>query len=99
MEGFPYVALNHHEKWDGSGYLAGFAGDDIPLAARIVAIADVFDALTMERSYKRSWSIEEAFAHIQQDANKHFDPHLVECFLAIEDELRDIKKKWSAVAH
>ena len=93
------VALNHHEKWDGSGYPSGLAGDEIPLAARIVAIADVFDALTMERSYKRSWSIEEAFAHIQQDANKHFDPHLVECFLSIEEELRDIKEKWSAVAH
>lgn len=91
------VALAHHEKWDGSGYPYGLAGKDIPESARIVSIADVFDALTMERAYKRNWSIEEAFDYIRQSSNAHFDPELVERFLSIEDELRKIKDKWSAV--
>lgn len=91
------VALAHHEKWDGSGYPYGLAGKDIPESARIVSIADVFDALTMERAYKRNWSIEEAFDYIRQSSNSHFDPELVERFLSIEDELRKIKDKWSAV--
>ncbi|MBR7887999.1 response regulator [Marinomonas sp. A79] len=90
------VALGHHEKWDGSGYPAGLSGDAIPQSARIVSLADVFDALTMERSYKRSWTIEESFEHIQQSSGTHFDPELVDCFLHIADELRDIKAKWSA---
>jgi putative two-component system response regulator len=91
------VALAHHEKWDGSGYPYGLAGKDIPESARIVSIADVFDALTMERAYKRNWSIEEAFDYIRQSSDAHFDPELVERFLSIEDELRKIKDKWSAV--
>ncbi|MGB0781594.1 MAG: HD-GYP domain-containing protein [Marinomonas sp.] len=91
------VALAHHEKWDGSGYPYGLSGKDIPESARIVSIADVFDALTMERAYKRNWSIEEAFDYIRQSSNAHFDPELVERFLSIEDELRKIKDKWSAV--
>lgn len=91
------VALAHHEKWDGSGYPYGLSGKDIPESARIVSIADVFDALTMERAYKRNWSIEEAFDYIRQSSDAHFDPELVERFLSIEDELRKIKDKWSAV--
>ncbi len=90
------IALAHHEKWDGSGYPSGLSGKEIPESARIVALADVFDALTMERAYKKSWTIKEAFGHIKQDANKHFDPDLVDCFLSIEDEVREIKAKWSA---
>lgn len=92
------IALAHHEKWDGSGYPSGLSGKDIPESARIIALADVFDALTMERAYKKSWTIKEAFEHIKLDANKHFDPDLVDCFLFIEDEIRDIKIKWSAVS-
>lgn len=90
------VALGHHEKWDGSGYPNGLSGEAIPQSARIVSLADVFDALTMERSYKRSWTIEESFDHIQQSSGTHFDPELVECFFSIADELRGIKAKWNA---
>lgn len=91
------VALGHHERWDGTGYPSGLMGEDIPQSARIVALADVFDALTMTRPYKKSWTIEESFEHIQQAASTHFDPELVRNFLSIEDELRSIKEKWDAV--
>jgi len=75
------IALYHHEKWDGSGYPYGLSGTEIPLEARIVAIADVFDALTSERPYKKAWSVEEAVALIRSEAGRHFDPQLVELFL------------------
>ncbi len=71
------VALTHHEKWDGSGYPAGLAGEAIPLEGRIVAIADVFDALTSERPYKRAWSAADAFAHMTGQAGIAFDPELI----------------------
>ena len=70
------VALTHHEKWDGSGYPNQLAGEDIPIEGRIVAIADVFDALTSERPYKKAWPVEEALDFIQQQSGKHFDPKL-----------------------
>ncbi|BFM48043.1 HD domain-containing phosphohydrolase [Marinomonas sp. THO17] len=88
------AALGHHEKWDGSGYPYGLMGEKIPESARIVAMADVFDALTMERSYKKSWSIEEALEHIESSAGGHFDPRLVTLFLSIKDELKNIQEKW-----
>jgi len=74
------IAISHHEKWDGSGYPNGLSGEDIPLSGRIVAIADVFDALTSVRPYKKSWSNEDALAEINNSAGKHFDPTLVEHF-------------------
>jgi putative two-component system response regulator len=74
------VALYHHEKWDGSGYY-GLSGDSIPLPARIVTIADVFDVLTHERPYKRAWPLEEAMAEIRSQSGTLFDPALVELFL------------------
>lgn len=70
------VALSHHEKWDGSGYPLGLAGSEIPLVARIVAIADVFDALTSRRPYKSAWSVDDALAYIESRAGEHFDPNL-----------------------
>jgi putative two-component system response regulator len=76
------VALTHHEKWDGSGYPHGLAGEDIPIAGRIVAVADVFDALTHVRPYKAAWSRADAIAEITSDAGKHFDPRVVEAFLS-----------------
>lgn len=88
------IALHHHEKWDGSGYPQGVAGEDIPESARIVAIADVFDALTMARPYKHPWSIDRAFEHIVQLKGTHFDPRLTDCFLAIKDEIIAIKAQW-----
>ncbi|MDR1088855.1 MAG: response regulator [Coriobacteriales bacterium] len=71
------IAFGHHEKWNGTGYPGGIAGEDIPLCARITAIADVFDALTSTRPYKRAFSAEEAFAIIYEDSGTHFDPYLV----------------------
>lgn len=76
------IALNHHEKWDGTGYPNGLAGDAIPIAARVVAIADVFDALTSVRPYKAAWSIDDATHYIEQESGKHFDPQLVRAFIA-----------------
>jgi putative two-component system response regulator len=90
------IAETHHEKWDGSGYPKGLAGEAIPLEGRIVALCDVFDALTSERPYKKAWPIEEAMAHIQASAGSHFDPALVEVFSAILPDivaLRDLYKE------
>ncbi|WP_323814070.1 two-component system response regulator [Cellvibrio sp. NN19] len=85
------IALCHHEKWDGSGYPNSLAGDAIPIEARIVAIADVFDALTSVRPYKKSWSIEEATAYIEQESGKHFDPELVNAFNAALPKILSIR--------
>ncbi|MEA2132392.1 MAG: hypothetical protein QOC68_301 [Solirubrobacteraceae bacterium] len=78
------IALTHHEKWDGSGYPAGLAGDAIPIAGRIVAVADVFDALTHERPYKPAWSTADALAEMADQAGRHFDPTVLEAFLSLE---------------
>ena len=75
------VALYHHERWDGQGYPDGLHGEQIPLAARIVAVADVFDALTSARVYKAAWPIETAFQHIQAESGAHFDPRCVDAFV------------------
>lgn len=74
------IALGHHEKFDGSGYPQGLAGEDIPLSARIVAVADVFDALTSHRPYKRAWTFQEALDLLQSESGKHFDPACVRAF-------------------
>jgi two-component system response regulator RpfG len=74
------IALSHHEKFDGSGYPQGLAGEDIPLPARIVAVADVFDALTSNRPYKRAWSFQDALKFIQSESGRHFDPACVRAF-------------------
>jgi putative two-component system response regulator len=74
-------ALTHHEKWDGSGYPAGLAGDAIPISGRIVAVADVFDALTHTRPYKPAWSTAEAITEMNGQAGRHFDPEVLEAFL------------------
>lgn len=77
------IAGAHHEKFDGSGYPLGLKGDEIPLTARIVAVADVFDALTSARPYKQPWSVEQAAAYIQEQSGRHFDPRIVDAFLAV----------------
>ncbi len=89
------VALGHHEKWDGSGYPAGLAGEAIPIEARIVAVADVFDALTSERPYKRAWPVEEALAYLHENAGRHFDPTLVELFTALKSQVLEIMERWA----
>jgi cyclic di-GMP phosphodiesterase len=88
------IALYHHEKYNGSGYPEGLSADQIPESARIVAIADVFDALTMKRPYKEAWPVERAMALILDESGKHFDPKLVEAFLAIKNEIIQIKNDW-----
>lgn len=88
------IALTHHEKWDGSGYPRGIKEKDIPIAGRITAIADVFDALTTERPYKKSISLEAAFNIIDNSCGSHFDPDVVEVFLSIKDEIKSIKDKY-----
>ncbi len=85
------VAYYHHERWDGQGYPEGLKGEEIPLAARIVALADVYDALTTERRYKRAFSHDEAADLIKENRGKHFDPAVVDAFLATEDNFRRIR--------
>lgn len=74
----PYA---HHEKWDGSGYPRGLKGEEIPLAARIFAVIDVYDALTSDRPYRKAWSQERALQHIKAQAGTHFDPNIANAFL------------------
>ena len=76
------IALTHHEHWDGKGYL-GLQGESIPIAGRIVTVADVFDALTHERPYKKAWPHDEAVEEIQQQSKQQFDPRVVQAFLEI----------------
>jgi putative two-component system response regulator len=92
------VAMTHHEKWDGSGYPNGLAGEQIPLVGRIVAIADVFDALTSARPYKPEWPLEKAVEYLQQQRGKHFDAQLVDLFLAQMPALLEVKQRWAEQA-
>jgi putative two-component system response regulator len=87
------VALTHHEKFDGSGYPNGLVGEDIPLIGRIAAIADVFDALTSERPYKKAWSTDDAFELISNEKGKHFDPMLAQLFLDNREKVLEIKAR------
>ena len=89
------IALNHHEKWDGSGYPRGISGAEIPVEARIIAIADVFDALTSERPYKKAWPVEEAVQLLREQSGRHFDPELVELFLGQLPAILEIKERWA----
>jgi len=92
------IALTHHEKWDGSGYPNGLAGDAIPLAGRIAALADVFDALTSERPYKKAWTVEAAVDLIKENSGKQFDPALVETFLEQLTGVLEITQRFSEPA-
>jgi PAS domain S-box-containing protein len=87
------VAYYHHERWDGTGYPYGLKGEEIPLSARIVAVADVYDALTTERRYKRSYSHQEARELIVKEKSKQFDPELVEAFIDVEEQFKAIRDK------
>jgi response regulator RpfG family c-di-GMP phosphodiesterase len=89
------IALGHHEKYDGSGYPTGLRGEHIPLEARIVAIADVYDALTSVRPYKAAWSAKEALAHMESHAVRHFDPRLVEVLARNRDEVISIGERFA----
>ena len=85
------VSLTHHEKWDGSGYPHGLAGEDIPIEGRICALADVFDALTSKRPYKEAWSVEDTITFLQSQKGKHFEPKLVDLLIAILPKILEIK--------
>ncbi len=85
------IALHHHERWDGTGYPDGLAGEDIPLAARIVCLVDVFDALVSRRPYKEPWPVSKAFEYIQEQRSVFFDPALVDAFMPLREEVEAIK--------
>ncbi len=89
------IAYSHHEKWDGSGYPQGLAGDNIPIAARFMALADVYDALISRRVYKEGMSHEKATQIIVEGRGKHFDPDIVDAFLALGDEFQDIARRFA----
>jgi putative two-component system response regulator len=88
------VALYHHEKWDGSGYPFGLQGDAIPIEARIVAIADVFDALTTKRPYKHAWAVEEAVVFIKNQSGTHFDPELIGLLDQVLPKFLEVRERW-----
>ena len=85
------IALGHHEKYDGSGYPNGLVSDHIALCARIVAVADVYDALTSARPYKKAWPSAEAFDFLRKQRGRHFDPHLVDAFTGVKDQVERIQ--------
>jgi putative two-component system response regulator len=84
------IALAHHEKWDGSGYPGGLAGEQIPMSGRIVALVDVFDALLARRAYKEPWPIDEVVREMQALRGRHFDPHLTDLLLDHSDHFHRI---------
>ncbi len=89
------IAFSHHEKCDGTGYPRRLKGEEIPITARIVAIADVFDALTTERPYKKAWEIDAAINLIDEEAGKHFDPALVKVFHSVLPDILNIRDKYA----
>lgn len=95
MKAGAMIAQSHHEKFDGSGYPAGIQGEDIPLFGRIVAVADVFDALTSERPYKKAWSLEDARKFLEEGAGKHFDPRCVAALFDEWPEVLEIRQRFA----
>ena len=92
------IAISHHEKWDGSGYPFGLKGKDIPLSGRIVAIADVFDALSNKRVYKPAFSLEKTFQIMSENKGSHFDPELLDAFIQIKDKVEKIHLNYMDVS-
>lgn len=89
------LALCHHEKWDGSGYPNGLKGEEIPLPARIISLVDVFDALSSERPYKKPWPLEQTLDFIQSNSGSHFQPELVEAFLANIEQMLEVQRQFA----
>jgi putative two-component system response regulator len=85
------IALTHHERWDGTGYPLGLAGEDIPLEGRITAVADVFDALSTKRSYKPAFPLKKCFSVMEGGRGRHFDPRILDAFFARRDEIVQIQ--------
>jgi putative two-component system response regulator len=92
------IAWCHHEKWDGKGYPRGLTGEHIPLSARILALADVYDALTSERPYKRAWSHDEALSWILRGSGTHFDPRVVDAFVERAERADQIRSRLADTA-
>ena len=88
------IAYSHQEKWDGSGYPEGLSGQNIPLSARLMAVADVYDALISKRVYKPAFSHEKAVSIITEGRGSHFEPLIVDCFLAILDDFKQIAQDY-----
>jgi len=86
--------LTHHEKWDGTGYPQGLKGEHIPISGRIVAVADVFDALISERPYKPSSTLRESFTIIKNEHGTHFDPDIIDAFIGIKQEILSIVEQY-----
>jgi len=89
------IALTHHEKWNGKGYPEGLKGEEIPIEGRIVAIADVFDALTTERPYKKAWTVEAAIELLKEESGEHFDPELVPVFIDVMPQIMALREKYA----
>jgi response regulator RpfG family c-di-GMP phosphodiesterase len=89
------ISLTHHEKWDGSGYPAGLRENNIPVSGRLMAVADVYDALISKRVYKPAFAHEQAMAIIREGRGKHFDPDMVEALDAIEEQFIDIAQRFN----
>src|ERR1700741_2117213 len=87
------IAATHHERWDGSGYPAGLVGTAIPLSGRVVALADVYDALTSKRVYKKAFTHEVAHGLIVPERGKHFDPAVVDAFVEVESEFIALRER------
>ncbi len=86
------IVYSHHERWDGTGYPEHLKGDEIPIEARIMAVADVYDALTTKRVYKAAVSHNEAVRILKESSNSQFDPQMIEAFLSIENSIKDVSK-------
>ncbi len=89
------IALTHHERWDGSGYPNNLSTDHIPMSGRIVAVADVFDALATKRPYKAAWETNSAFDYIEKNGGVQFDPLCVDALLQSRDEILDIREQFA----
>lgn len=91
------LAMYHHEKWNGKGYPSGLAGEDIPLSARVMAVADVFDALVSNRCYKKGFPYDKALGIIQEERGRQFDPRIVDAFFAAEDQILEVADRFSEI--
>jgi putative two-component system response regulator len=89
------IALTHHEKWDGTGYPRGLAGSAIPLEGQVAAVADVFDALTSDRPYRKAFPIEQAVEIMRGEQGRHFDPRLVDLFLENVDDVAVLRERYT----
>ena len=89
------ISMTHHEKWDGSGYPQGLSGEDIPMESRIVALADVYDALCSKRPYKPAFPEEKVLSIIREESNSHFDPDTVRAVVEILERMRSIRERFS----